>query len=54
MLDIIHGGSRVTIEPRISTMSGRKEHVGLSLTRQALLAPGAKRYREVFGGANEG
>ena len=44
----VHGRTRMTIDHYAGT-----EHVGFSQTRQALLAPSAKR-REVFGKSNGG
>ena len=49
-LIIIHGRSRMTIDPRIYYAG--TEHVGFSPTRQKLLAPSAKR-REVLGELHE-
>ena len=47
VLDLMHGRSHMTIDPRTPTYAGT-EHVGFgfSPTRQTLLAPSAKR-REV-------
>ena len=44
---VVHGRSRMTIDPRILTNAGT-EQVGFSPTRQTLVAPSAK-HREVFG-----
>ena len=52
----MHGRTRLTIAIRPShtyTYNARTEHVGFSPTRQALLAPSAKR-REVFAESHEG
>ena len=49
----MHGRSRMTIDPRIPLFNAGTEHVGFSQTRQALLAPSAKR-REVPGESREG
>ena len=43
VLDIMHGRSGMTIDPRIPYNAGT-EHVGFSRTRQTLLAPSAKRH----------
>ena len=53
LLDLMHGRSRMTIDPRIPSVPGRSMYVGFSPTRQILLAPSAKR-REVSGESNEG
>ena len=42
VLDLMHSRSPMTIDPLTPTMPGRREHVGFSPTRQALLAPSAK------------
>ena len=52
VLVVMHGRSRMTIDPRIPAMLGRK-YVGFSPTRQTSLAPNAKR-REVFDESPEG
>ena len=49
---VMHGCSRMTEDPRISTLSERTEPVVFSTTREAKLAPSAKR-REVFGELHE-
>ena len=49
VLIIMHGRSRMTIDPRIPTMPGQST-LGF---QPPLLAPGAKR-REVFGESHEG
>ena len=46
VLDIMHGRSRMTIDPRIHTMPERSMLSGFSPTMQTLLAPSGKR-REV-------
>ena len=48
ILIVMHGRSRMTIDPRIPN-NARTEHVGGSPTRQTMLAPNAKR-RKVFTG----
>ena len=53
VLDIMHGRSRMTIDPCIPTYHAGTEHVGFSPTRQALFAPSEKR-REVSGESHEG
>ena len=52
VLDIMHGRSRMTIVPSHPYNAGT-EHVGVSPTRQTLLAPSAK-HREVSGESHEG
>ena len=51
-LDIMHGRSRMTIDP-LHPYNAGTEHVGFSSTRQTLLAPSAKRcevFSELHGG----
>ena len=51
---LMHGRTGITIAIRPShPYNAGTEHVGFSPTRQALLAPSAKR-REVFGESHEG
>ena len=50
---LIHGRSRMTIDPRIPTMAGA-EHVGFPPTRRSLFAPSAKKLCEVLGESHEG
>ena len=52
VLDLMHGRSGRTIDPRIPIKAGAT-HVGVLPTRQTFLAPSAKR-REVSGESNEG
>ena len=52
VLDLMHGRSRMTIEPRIPTMPGRGMS-GFHRPRQTLLAPSEWR-REVEGESHEG
>ena len=52
VLIIMHGRSRMTIDPRIPTMPGRSTS-GFRRPGRHLLAPSAKR-REVFGESHEG
>ena len=49
----MHGRSRMIIYPRTPLYNTGTGHVGFPPTRQALLAPSAKR-REVFGESREG
>ena len=49
---VMHGRSRMTIDPRTPTMPGRSTS-GFSPTKQTLPAPTAKR-REVLGESHEG
>ena len=51
VLGIMHGRSRMNIDPRISLLC-RDGHVGFSSTRQTLFAPSVKR-REMLGESHE-
>ena len=52
VLDIMHGRSRMTIDPRIFTINSGTECVEVSPTRHRLLAPSARR-RKVFSESHE-
>ena len=49
----VHGRSRMTIDPRIPTMPGRRTSGFYQPDKHCLLAPSAKR-REVFGESHAG
>ena len=50
---VMHGGGRMTIDPRIPICNAGTADIAFSTTRQTLLAPSTKR-RKVFGESHSG